>query len=170
MSKKNIVVMVNYEPDLSVGLHGGTDVIDFGADESNILQDKEEREELKKVLKPVIDFLHPEATWWHLGDECQSCGGIDDDHREHCEFYKVEKNKEEIKKGKLTEVQKEILELIPKGEWFFEYYLARRICESHKNVSSQLRKIYGKGYLERRTSDHPDKMSPWWFDYKVKED
>ena len=82
----------------------------------------------------------------------------------------VEKNQEEIKKGELTKVQKEILERIPLGKWCFEYDLNFNQCHSYKNVSSQLGKIYEKGYLERRCSKNPEAVSPWLFDYKVKEE
>ena len=74
-----------------------------------------------------------------------------------------------IQKDKLTKVQKEILDLIPVGKWFYEYTLDRNELFAQRNVCSQLNKIYKKGFLERRISTTSDKISPWFFDYKVKE-
>ena len=74
-----------------------------------------------------------------------------------------------IQKGKLTKVQEEILDLIPKNEWFYEYTLDRNQLLAQRNVCSQLNKIYKKGFLERRVSTTLDKMPPWFFDYKVKQ-
>ena len=73
-----------------------------------------------------------------------------------------------MKKGKLTETQREIYKIIPRGKWFSEFELSFRICKKYRNVCSHLRKMYEKGYLDKKCSK--SKQSSFYlFDYKVKE-
>ena len=84
MSEQKLAVAIHYSSESEAGLQSHTDFIDFGSECGDVLEDKESRDEFKKLLTPLIKFLHPEAAWWCLIDECPECGGINDEHKEGC--------------------------------------------------------------------------------------